>query len=125
MRRYVVVAHRTLGGEHLIDELCRRRAADPSCTFHLIVPEYHASKTGWDDAVVHAVRRPQLAPRRHPVPARGRARRPLGASDSLPTARGRLTAERSPAGSSAGTTSADYMQALSNPPDTFRRFTDR
>lgn len=54
MRRYIVVAHRTLGGEHLVDELRRRRAADPHCTFHLIVPEYHASKTGWDDHVVHA-----------------------------------------------------------------------
>lgn len=54
MRRYIVVAHRTLGGQHLMDELRRRRAADPYCTFHLIVPEYHPSKTGWDDVVVNA-----------------------------------------------------------------------
>lgn len=54
MRRYIVVAHRTLGGEHLIEELRRRRAADPFCTFHLIVPEHHAQKTGWDDVAVRA-----------------------------------------------------------------------
>lgn len=61
MRRYIVVAHRTLGGEHLIEELQRRRAADPECTFHLIVPEYHASKTGWDDLAVHAAAQAALA----------------------------------------------------------------
>lgn len=60
MRRYIVVAHRTLGGQHLIDELARRREADPFCTFHLIVPEYHPSKTGWDDVVVHAEARRTL-----------------------------------------------------------------
>ena len=41
MRRYIVVAHKTLGGEHLIDELHRRREDDPYCTFHLVVPEHH------------------------------------------------------------------------------------
>lgn len=60
MRRYIVVAHRTLGGAHLIDELVHRREADPFCTFHLIVPEYHATKTGWDDLEVHAEARRTL-----------------------------------------------------------------
>lgn len=60
MRRYIVVAHRTLGGQHLIDELVRRRKADPFCTFHLIVPEYHPTKTGWDDVIVHAEARRTL-----------------------------------------------------------------
>ena len=37
MRRYLVVANRTLGGEHLLEEV-RRRMADGPCTFHLVVP---------------------------------------------------------------------------------------
>ena len=37
MRRYLVVAHRTLGGQHLIDEVRQRAAASPS-HFHLLVP---------------------------------------------------------------------------------------
>jgi hypothetical protein len=53
MRRYLVVAHRTLGGAHLLDELHRRREEDPYCAFHLIVPEYHPMTRGWTD---HEVR---------------------------------------------------------------------
>lgn len=49
MRRYLVVAHKTLGGEHLLDELHRRREDDPYCTFHLIVPEHHPSFRGWSE----------------------------------------------------------------------------
>jgi hypothetical protein len=49
MRRYLVVAHRTLGGPHLIEELRRRREDDPYCTFHLIVPEYHPTNRTWND----------------------------------------------------------------------------
>lgn len=49
MRRYLVVAHRTLGGAHLLEELHRRREEDPYCTFHLIVPEYHPMNRGWTD----------------------------------------------------------------------------
>lgn len=49
MRRYLVVAHRTLGGAHLLEELHRRREDDPYCTFHLIVPEYHPMNRGWTD----------------------------------------------------------------------------
>jgi hypothetical protein len=41
MHRYIVVAHKTLGGEHLLDELHRLREIDPHCTFHLLVPEHH------------------------------------------------------------------------------------
>ena len=52
MRRYLVVAHRTLGGAHLVDELHRRREDDPYCTFHLIVPEYHPMNRGWSDQEV-------------------------------------------------------------------------
>ena len=52
MRRYLVVAHRTLGGAHLLDELHRLREEDPYCTFHLIVPEYHPSNRAWSDSDV-------------------------------------------------------------------------
>jgi len=40
MRRYLVVAHQTLGGQHLIDEVQRRMAEGP-CQFHLLVPCHH------------------------------------------------------------------------------------
>jgi hypothetical protein len=53
MRRYLVVAHRTLGGAHLLEEVRRRRAADPYCTFHLIVPEYHPANRTWNEHDVH------------------------------------------------------------------------
>lgn len=49
MRRYLVVAHKTLGGEHLLEELHRRREEDPYCTFHLLVPEHHPSFKGWSE----------------------------------------------------------------------------
>jgi GABA permease len=47
MRRYLVVAHQTMGGDHLIAELHRLREADPYCTFHLVVPEHHPKLRGW------------------------------------------------------------------------------
>jgi GABA permease len=43
MRRYLVVAHRTLGGAHLMEHLHRLREEDPYCRFHLVVPRHHAS----------------------------------------------------------------------------------
>ena len=49
MRRYLVVAHKTLGGSHLLDELHRRREDDPYCTFHLVVPEHHPNWGGWGE----------------------------------------------------------------------------
>jgi hypothetical protein len=40
MRRILVVAHRTLGGEHLLEEVGRRiKAGD--CRVHLVVPIHH------------------------------------------------------------------------------------
>ena len=41
--RYLVVANRTLCEQHLLDEVHRRRQADPSCRFHLVVPASHPS----------------------------------------------------------------------------------
>ena len=49
MRRYLVVAHKTMGGDHLIAELHRLREEDPYCTFHLIVPEHHPNFRGWSE----------------------------------------------------------------------------
>lgn len=41
MRQYLVVAHRTLGGAHLMDHLHHLREEDPYCRFHLVVPRRH------------------------------------------------------------------------------------
>lgn len=48
MRRYLVIAHRTLGGQHLLDEAQRRMAEGP-CSFHLLVPGHHPSDHSWSD----------------------------------------------------------------------------
>lgn len=37
MRRYLVVANQTLGGEHLVEELRELASAGP-CRFHVVVP---------------------------------------------------------------------------------------
>jgi len=59
MRRYIVVAHKTLGGAHLLEHLHQLREQDPYCTFHLIVPEYHPF-SGWDEHGVHMAARATL-----------------------------------------------------------------
>ena len=56
MRRYIVVAHKTLGGAHLVEYLHELREQDPYCTFHLIVPEHHPL-SGWDEHGVHVAAR--------------------------------------------------------------------
>ena len=56
MRRYIVVAHKTLGGAHLVEYLHELREQDPYCTFHLIVPEHHPL-SGWDEHGVHVATR--------------------------------------------------------------------
>jgi hypothetical protein len=52
MRRYIVVAHKTLGGARLLKHLHELREEDPYCSFHLVVPEFHPM-SGWDE---HSVR---------------------------------------------------------------------
>lgn len=52
MRRYLVVAHRTLGGPHLLEHLEARRAEGP-CRFHLLVPIEHP-RHAWTDGGVTA-----------------------------------------------------------------------
>ena len=49
MRRYLVIANRTLCEQHLLDEVHRRRLADPGCRFHLIVPASHPTGAFTDE----------------------------------------------------------------------------
>jgi hypothetical protein len=43
MRRYMVVAHQTLGSPELLDAM-RDRLAEGPCTFHLVVPVLHGGQ---------------------------------------------------------------------------------
>jgi GABA permease len=53
MRRYLVVAHKTLGGEHLVEHLRELRRAHPGSRFHLVVPVHHPDHA-WTDGEVTA-----------------------------------------------------------------------
>ena len=54
MRRYLVVAHQTLGSPELLEAM-RDRLAEGPCTFHLLVPEYHGgSGLTWTEGKVRA-----------------------------------------------------------------------
>ena len=55
MRRYLVVANRTLGGEHLLDAL-RQRTAQGECAVHVVVPASHPSSAWSDEQVAVAAR---------------------------------------------------------------------
>jgi len=52
MRRYLVLAHRTLGGAHLFEHLHHLRADDPYCRFHFVVPMHHPKDHSWTDPEV-------------------------------------------------------------------------
>lgn len=60
MRRYLVVAHRTLGGAHLVEHLHGLREEDPYARFHLVVPEYHPLDHPWTESEVRAKARERL-----------------------------------------------------------------
>jgi GABA permease len=51
MARCLVVAHRTLIEDHLLDEV-RSRMADGPCRFHLLVPVRHPSNGSWSEGQV-------------------------------------------------------------------------
>lgn len=53
MRRYLVVAHKTLGGAHLVEHLRELREEHPGCRFHLIVPMHHPDHA-WTEGEVRA-----------------------------------------------------------------------
>lgn len=60
MRRYLVVAHKTLGGAHLFEHLRELRHEHPECRFHLLVPEQHPSDHAWSDGEVRAAAQARL-----------------------------------------------------------------
>ena len=59
MRRYLIVAHRTLGGADLLDRL-RRHVEDGPCRFHLLVPVTHPADHVWTVGEVRAAALPRL-----------------------------------------------------------------
>lgn len=58
MPRHLIVAHRTLGGPHLMEHVRSLRAAGP-CRFHLLVPVEHPMGA-WSDGQVAATARRTL-----------------------------------------------------------------
>src|SRR5947208_1853640 len=61
MKHYLVVANRTLLGDHLLDEVRRRLAEGPS-QFHVLVPASHPRGTWtWTEAQDRSTARTRLA----------------------------------------------------------------
>jgi hypothetical protein len=54
VRRYLVVANQTLGGDRLLDRI-RAAMAAGDCEFHLVVPASHPPKGSWTDGEAHAI----------------------------------------------------------------------
>ena len=59
MRRYLIVAHKTLGGDHLIEHVRSLREEGP-CRFLLLVPVRHPSGHPWTEGEVTAAARRTL-----------------------------------------------------------------
>ena len=59
MRRYLIVAHKTLGGDHLIEHVRSLREEGP-CRFLLLVPVEHPSDHMWTEGEVTAAARRKL-----------------------------------------------------------------
>jgi hypothetical protein len=60
MSAYLVVAHRTLVEDHLLDHV-RTLCAEGDCRFHLVVPVRHPVDHAWSDGEVHAAAEARLA----------------------------------------------------------------
>jgi hypothetical protein len=60
MRTYLVVAHRTLVEDHLLDHV-RSLCAGGDCVFHLVVPVHHPRDHAWTDGEVEAAAKRRLA----------------------------------------------------------------
>ncbi len=60
MRRYLIVAHRTLGGPHLFDHLRGMIDEDADCEFHVVVPRYHPRELVWSDGTTQAMAQERL-----------------------------------------------------------------
>ncbi len=59
MRRYLIVAHRTLGGADLLDRLRGHVEAGP-CRFHLLVPVTHPADHVWTEGEVRSAAQRRL-----------------------------------------------------------------
>ena len=60
MSAYLVVAHRTLVGDHLLDHVRTMGADEPEeCRFHLVVPVTHP-RGAWSDGEVESAARAKL-----------------------------------------------------------------
>ena len=59
MRRYLIVAHKTLGGEHLMEHVRSLRDEGP-CRFLLLVPVEHPKDHTWSDGECAAAARRRL-----------------------------------------------------------------
>jgi nucleotide-binding universal stress UspA family protein len=59
MRRYLVVANRTLGGEHLM-EVVRRCLAEAACSFHVVVPAEEPADHTFTDGEAQAAAEERL-----------------------------------------------------------------
>jgi GABA permease len=60
MRRYLVVAHKTLGGAHLKEKVQELLAEGP-CRFFLLVPVTHPKDHAWTDGQNETAAREKLA----------------------------------------------------------------
>jgi hypothetical protein len=60
VKRYLVVANQTLGGEHLRDRI-RACLGEGPCRFHVVVPASHTSGVTWTEGEAHAVAQRRLA----------------------------------------------------------------
>ena len=59
MKRVLIVANRTLCGEHLMDEV-RRNMAEGECEFHVVVPASHPGGGSWSEGGAQAAARERL-----------------------------------------------------------------
>lgn len=60
MRRYIVVAHKTLGGANLLEHIRQLREDDPYCRFHVVVPTHRPAAESVAEESVHAQAREAL-----------------------------------------------------------------
>ena len=59
MKRVLIVANRTLCGEHLMDEV-RRHMSEGECEFHVVVPASHPGGGSWSEGGAQAAARERL-----------------------------------------------------------------
>ena len=59
MKRILIVANRTLGGDHLLDEV-RKHLAEGECEFHVVVPASHPGGGTWTEGGAQAAAKQRL-----------------------------------------------------------------